>query len=843
MKKRLKFVLAFVMIAILVSILAAYAFATTDTQNGLEATIVTDKKDYASGDNIFVEVTVKNSNDYIVKNVSIDGILPQELRPKDNISLKTEDVALQPDGIIKLSFVSVFSQPEKKAETSDTVPIGSNTSPVYKIKQSEALSKTIIVACCVLAGISAVGIVLVSLALKRRKNVGRLVIIIVCFAMLFLAIVGLILFTVYSKDRSNYFLISEAITIDGDSYNISAKINYDVKETASKNGFTNAELKQAEKFECDLDETLKGYLQSDGYIDKNSIPKCLSEVCNFCEDQKNIIKLYDYDSKNESVYIELKSGMIYLIVPPVKDRLSGGETREIITFEPNKKSIQNFLSKTVLGSKYKSVSDTAEFVDTHSENLRFDNSLENEKVSIDKLKELSSFKLMLWNGHGAYNENKNILALSTGTKVSRKNDKKYSSDIENGRIVKMGFVKKKYGITSEFVDKYFPEAENAIVYLGACYSCINSSLSSSFFRKGAAAVLGYDISVNPDVEVQIRSFLFSDLCERLNNKKYRSVLEAYDLRAGDYAKNGFVLRANNGNVCLVGTITSEESNTPIEMTDFIGITVDKLCEVYGTDFEVGYADYTMDGESTTRRIYYNDNRTPLEFTVSAEGQHTDEPSRSEITGKEIIYKIKMLKPGRENSIVVNGGLNTNTTYSQLSSTKGTRYIYDLTGPFYEEGFVYSIETQNAFVEFYYNEFPNENFIADKIVVHSKDTEWQMPDDNWGVKNVVDFTSGSSIIPFTVTGVVKTIEMEHPNNASTISSTVIYLDKPIKRISNNFEYQEVKYVGLYISEDMKQYRRLNLPQDGTRVTVTGEVWEGLTAYQQEVMITAMLIKEY
>lgn len=620
-----------------------------------------------------------------------------------------------------------------------------------------------------------------------------------------------------------------------------AKINYDVKENASKDGFTNVELKQAEKFERELDETLKGYLQSDGYIDKNSVTKCLSEVCDFCEDQKDIIELYDYDSKNESVYIELKSGMIYLIVPPVKDRLSGEGTGEIITFEPNKKSIQNFLSKTVLGSKYRSVSDTAEFVDTHSENLHFSNSSENEKVSVDKLKELSSFKLMLWNGHGGYNEDKNILALSTGTKVSRKNDKKYSSDIKNGRLVKMGFAKKKYGITSEFIDKYFPESKNAIVYLGACYSCVNSSLSNGFFRKGAAAVFGYDISVDPDVEVQIRSFLFNDLCERLNNKKYRSVLEAYDLRVGDYAKNGFVLHANNGDICLIGTIASEESNTPIKMTDFIGMTVDKLCEVYGTDFEVGYADYTMDGESTTRKIYYKDKRTPLEFTVSAGGQHTDEPSRSEITGKEIIYKIKMLKPSRENSIGVNGALNTNTTYSQLSSTRGTRYIYDLTGPFYEEGFVYSIETQNAFMEFYYNELPSENYIADKIVVQSKDTGWQMPDDNWGVKNVIDFTSDSSTIPFTVTGVVKTIEMEHPNNASTISSTIIYLDKPIKRISNNFEDQEVKYVGLYISEDMKQYRGLNFPKDGTRVTVTGEVWEGLTAYQQEVMITAMFIK--
>lgn len=120
---------------------------------------------------------------------------------------------------------------------------------------------------------------------------------------------------------------------------------YKIQKDDFKDNFSNVELKQSKEFENDLNGILKSYLQSNDYVDKKDIPKCLSEVYDFCRSHTDVIKLYEYDSKNESVYIELKSGMTYLIIPPVEDRLSGKGSGEIVTFEPNKKSIQNFLAK------------------------------------------------------------------------------------------------------------------------------------------------------------------------------------------------------------------------------------------------------------------------------------------------------------------------------------------------------------------------------------------------------------------------------------------------------------------------------------------------------------------
>lgn len=110
---------------------------------------------------------------------------------------------------------------------------------------------------------------------------------------------------------------------------------YKIQKDDFKDNFSNVELKQSKEFENDLNGILKSYLQSNDYVDKKDIPKCLSEVYDFCRSHTDVIKLYEYDSKNESVYIELKSGMTYLIIPPVEDRLSGKGSGEIVTFEPN----------------------------------------------------------------------------------------------------------------------------------------------------------------------------------------------------------------------------------------------------------------------------------------------------------------------------------------------------------------------------------------------------------------------------------------------------------------------------------------------------------------------------
>lgn len=92
MKKTLKVLL---LLVLLICMLATTTFvasaAETSSQNGIEATIITDKDAYSSGEDINVTIVVKNTNTYDVNDVSITVELPEGLTLKSG-DLSVSDV-------------------------------------------------------------------------------------------------------------------------------------------------------------------------------------------------------------------------------------------------------------------------------------------------------------------------------------------------------------------------------------------------------------------------------------------------------------------------------------------------------------------------------------------------------------------------------------------------------------------------------------------------------------------------------------------------------------------------------------------------------------------------------
>ena len=125
MKKCRKLLALTLSVLLVFACYAVPAFASSSAnQNGLEATIVTDKESYKANEEIHVTVTVKNTNDFKVEAVSIESLLPETLTLKDgNNSTKTVD--LEPGETLTLSFTAV----KEKEETSATEPESQNTEP------------------------------------------------------------------------------------------------------------------------------------------------------------------------------------------------------------------------------------------------------------------------------------------------------------------------------------------------------------------------------------------------------------------------------------------------------------------------------------------------------------------------------------------------------------------------------------------------------------------------------------------------------------------------------------------------------------------------------------------
>ncbi len=95
MKKTLSVLLALVMtICMLMTTAMVASAAETDTKSGIEATLVTDKNAYSSGEDINVTVNVKNTNTYDVNDVSITVELPEGLTLKSgDLSISDVDIA------------------------------------------------------------------------------------------------------------------------------------------------------------------------------------------------------------------------------------------------------------------------------------------------------------------------------------------------------------------------------------------------------------------------------------------------------------------------------------------------------------------------------------------------------------------------------------------------------------------------------------------------------------------------------------------------------------------------------------------------------------------------------
>lgn len=64
--------------------MATTAFAATNTQDGIEVTLTTDKTEYSSGEEIIVTLIVTNTNDTAVTNVSLESLIPEGYKLADD---------------------------------------------------------------------------------------------------------------------------------------------------------------------------------------------------------------------------------------------------------------------------------------------------------------------------------------------------------------------------------------------------------------------------------------------------------------------------------------------------------------------------------------------------------------------------------------------------------------------------------------------------------------------------------------------------------------------------------------------------------------------------------------
>ncbi len=357
----------------------------------------------------------------------------------------------------------------------------------------------------------------------------------------------------------------------------------------------------AENTMSNLDELIKPYLNSKGYTELKDVSNILNIISKYLEEQKEKGIVSEYVCGEHSVTIIFDGGMTYIYTPTVKRALNGTGTSKIITLESadslwdkiiryNKEvgaELDALLNKNLGIAGNLDVSDNIEFITNETNKFIYDDNskFKKENFTIETLKSLGNFSILVFEGHGSWNDKNQSCYLSTGEKANKK-DKKYENEISKGEIaIAHGPLQAStYAVSPNFLNQVLKVNENSFVFLGNCYSLKNDKLAKAFINKGAYAVVGYDDGVDIAYEKLTRSYFFRLATQKDDYGNYMTVedvVETVQRRSKTYLdgleSQGEISIILNTNEtvrhtlfetlsCISGIVKDKETDSPISET-------------------------------------------------------------------------------------------------------------------------------------------------------------------------------------------------------------------------------------------------------------------------------------
>ena len=331
----------------------------------------------------------------------------------------------------------------------------------------------------------------------------------------------------------------------------------------------------------------KAYVDDNGYVKSGQYNLLLSEIENYLIEQKQKGNIKDFfkDDDNHTIGVTLNSGIQYIYSPNIAGLDSTSIKREIATYQPVNAGYSQDLQEMAV-----CVDDSAEKIsqlsdDDHSysyvkNNSDKDNDFNDGEVTIESLKSLSKFGVILWHGHGGYDTQHHSF-LVTGEIF---NQTQYllnpvyfinlSADLISGRIVVCAG--DRLAVTSTFFDKYLENMNGALVYLGACSSGKDDMLANSFINKGASTVFANSDVIHTEYNLKMIKEIANALVVQNSTGQYNTVTEALTIAQGinggiDIVKENIGGETNiyinsNTKVKIIGNndlrlIESSENNT------------------------------------------------------------------------------------------------------------------------------------------------------------------------------------------------------------------------------------------------------------------------------------------
>ena len=233
--------------------------AATDIQDGLKVEITTNKESYEVNEDILVTITLENTNDFIVNNLSMQGILPEGMTIKDgqpNIDMLNVEAGQK----LELSFVAVVKENagttdnttdnnnenggnntdnsnknvnngntsdgnQKNTSTQATANTSNTAGNRGAAKTGDNSSIFVMIVLLVLLIISAVAVLF---AIRYKKKMTGILSVLICIITATTIFNVLGINALAEETESKQFTVSHNVTVGGETYAIVSKVMYDV---------------------------------------------------------------------------------------------------------------------------------------------------------------------------------------------------------------------------------------------------------------------------------------------------------------------------------------------------------------------------------------------------------------------------------------------------------------------------------------------------------------------------------------------------------------------------------------------------------------------------------------
>jgi len=280
------------------------------------------------------------------------------------------------------------------------------------------------------------------------------------------------------------------------------------------------------------------FVNADGFVETGDISAVLDEIEQYVETMYMTGYITEYRTDEYSIWMKMTSGMEYVYLPKQKDT----DSINIITMQPCLMTYESAMAEYTMLN----VDGTAQMISNKIEEYVFSGNYDNQEVTMDSL--IDSFKenkIIIWHGHGGYNE-KTHSFLQIGEKIpsigNTENllyllrDFQPREDYINGNVVigRDGSI----CVTYKFFEENIKSLDNTFIYLGTCSSGKDDVLAKVLLDKGAQAVVANSEIIYTALNVNMINELIEQMLiideERYN---YYTLLQAYEIALPSVLKN------------------------------------------------------------------------------------------------------------------------------------------------------------------------------------------------------------------------------------------------------------------------------------------------------------------